>query len=139
MIGVWGPFPGVMLPHKWVVESGHSSTGQLIDYLIQSHPAYSTAQNSAQAASPAVSVYEHLNQQLDVIAKKQALADIAHLMKRLHMTPDHHGTRSPFADETMRGSISGLDLNSNGVDGLAVLYLAAIQALALGTRQILEA
>ncbi|KAF9948304.1 hypothetical protein BGZ72_009773 [Mortierella alpina] len=137
--GVWGPFHGVMLPDMWVGEGGQSSTGQLIDYLAQSHPAYSTALKLAQSAFPAVSVYEHLNQQLDIIARKQALSDIAHLTKKLHMTPDHHGNRSPFADETMRGSISGLDLNSNGVDGLAVLYLAAIQALALGTRQILEA
>ncbi|KAF9287362.1 hypothetical protein BGZ68_001918 [Mortierella alpina] len=137
--GVWGPFHGVMLPDMWVGEGGQSSTGQLIDYLAQSHPSYSTALKSAQTATPAVSVYEYLNQQLDIIAKKQALPDIAHLTKRLHLTPDHHGNRSPFADETMRGSISGLDLNSNSVDGLAVLYLAAIQALALGTRQILEA
>ncbi|KAF9998803.1 hypothetical protein BGZ79_007539 [Entomortierella chlamydospora] len=92
-----------------------------------------------QTASPAVSVYEYLNQRLEIIAQRQSLTDLAYLTKKLHMTPDHHGNRSPFADETMRGSIAGLDLNSDTVDGLAVLYLATIQALALGTRQIFAA
>ncbi|KAF8937042.1 hypothetical protein EDD21DRAFT_443514 [Dissophora ornata] len=137
--GVWGPFHGVMLPDMWVAEGGQSSTGQLIDYLTKSHPAYSEALKRAQSTNPTVSIYEYINQHLEAIAKRQSIANYAYLTKRLHMTPDHHGNRSPFADETMRGSISGLDLNSDNVDGLAVLYLATIQALALGTRQILNA
>lgn len=137
--GVWGPFHGVMLPDMWVAEGGQSSTGQLIDYLTKSHPAYNETLAKSQLTTPLVSIYEYLNQHLDTIAKKQSLNNIAYLAKKLHMTPDHHGNRSPFADETMRGSISGLDLNSNTVDGLAILYLATIQALALGTRQILDA
>ncbi|KAI1317255.1 hypothetical protein EDD11_008741 [Mortierella claussenii] len=137
--GVWGPFHGVMLPDMWVAEGGQSSTGQLIDYLTKSHPAYQEALQNAQNLDPAVSVYEYLNRHLEALAARQSLSDIAYLTKRLHITPDHHGNRSPFADETMRGSISGLDLNSNDVDGLAVLYLAIIQALAFGTRQILDA
>ncbi|KAF9186354.1 hypothetical protein BGZ51_007299 [Haplosporangium sp. Z 767] len=137
--GVWGPFHGVMLPDMWVAEGGQSSTGQLIDYLTKTHSAYDEALKRAQAFTPALSIYEFLNQQLETIAKKRSLPDMAYLTKQLHITPDHHGNRSPFADETMRGSISGLDLNSNTVDGLAVLYLATIQALALGTRQIVDA
>ncbi|KAK3840091.1 MAG: hypothetical protein JOS17DRAFT_711469 [Linnemannia elongata] len=137
--GVWGPFHGVMLPDMWVAEGGQSSTGQLIDYLTTSHPAYNEAVERASTSTPAVSVYEFLNQHLETVAKKRSLTNIAYLTKRLHMTPDHHGNRAPFADETMRGSISGLDLNSNTLDGLAILYLATIQALALGTRQILDA
>ncbi|KAG9061775.1 hypothetical protein KI688_006926 [Linnemannia hyalina] len=137
--GVWGPFHGVMLPDMWVAEGGQSSTGQLIDYLTKSHPAYNEAVERANASTPATSVYEFLNRHLETVAKKRSLTNIAYLTKRLHMTPDHHGNRAPFADETMRGSISGLDLNSNNLDGLAILYLATIQALALGTRQIFEA
>ncbi|KAK3838072.1 MAG: hypothetical protein J3R72DRAFT_387120 [Linnemannia gamsii] len=137
--GIWGPFHGVMLPNMWVAEGGQSSTGQLIDYLTKSHPAYNEAVERASASTPAVSVYEFLNQHLETVAKNRPLTNIAYLTKRLHMTPDHHGNRAPFADETMRGSISGLDLNSNTLDGLATLYLATIQALALGTRQILDA
>ncbi|KAG0276198.1 hypothetical protein BGZ95_007853 [Linnemannia exigua] len=139
VMSIWGPFHGVMLPDMWVAEGGQSSTGQLIDYLTTSHPAYNEAVERARASTPAVSVYELLNQHLETVAKKRSLNNIAYLTKRLHMTPDHHGNRAPFADETMRGSISGLDLNSNTLDGLAILYLATIQALALGTRQILDA
>ncbi|KAG0055700.1 hypothetical protein BGZ83_007708 [Gryganskiella cystojenkinii] len=137
--GVWGPFHGVMLPDMWVAEGGQSSTGQLIDYLTKSHPAYAEALEKAQASIPRKSIYEFLNCHLDALVKRQGLDHIAYLTKRLHVTPDHHGNRSPFADEKMRGSVSGLDLNSDNVDGLAILYLAAIQALALGTRQIVNA
>ncbi|KAG0199765.1 hypothetical protein BGX28_007005 [Mortierella sp. GBA30] len=137
--GVWGPFHGVMLPDMWVGEGGQSSTGQLIEYITKSHPAYNEAMNNAQLTAPSISIYEYLNGHIETIAKAQALPNIAYLTKRLHMTPDHHGNRSPFADETMRGSVSGLDLNSDTIDGLAVLYLATVQALALGTRQILDA
>ncbi|KAG0311053.1 hypothetical protein BGZ99_010415 [Dissophora globulifera] len=137
--GVWGPFHGVMLPDMWVAEGGQSSTGQLIDYLTKSHSAYDEALSKAKSAEPAVSVYEYLNQCLESLAAKQSLPHFAYLTKGLHLTPDFHGNRSPFADETMRGVISGLDLNSDNVDGLAVLYLAAIQALAIGTGQILNA
>ncbi|KAI7818365.1 hypothetical protein BC939DRAFT_415194 [Gamsiella multidivaricata] len=137
--GVWGPFHGVMLPEMWVAEGGQSSTGQLIDYITKTHPAYNEALRQSQSTTPAVSIYEHLNQHLEALAKKLFLGNAAYLTRRLHMTPDHHGNRSPFADETMRGSISGLDLNSDTVDGLAVQYLATIQALALGTRQIVGA
>ena len=139
LLGVWGPFHGVMLPDMWVAEGGQSSTGQLIDYLTKSHPAYPEALKRAQSATPPTSIYEFLNGQLEVIRKKQGVPNIAYLTKRFHMTPDHHGNRSPFADETIRGSISGLNLNNDNVDGLAVLYLAAIQALAIGTRQIVDA
>ncbi|KAG0028615.1 hypothetical protein BGZ82_008340 [Podila clonocystis] len=138
--GVWGPFHGVMLPDMWVAEGGQSSTGQLIDYLTKSHVAYPKALEQAQSATPkTLSIYEFLNQHLEQVAKNRKSCDYTYLTKRLHMTPDHHGNRSPFADETMRGSISGLDLNSDSVDGLAILYLATVQALALGTRQILGA
>ncbi|KAF9582715.1 hypothetical protein BGW38_010858 [Lunasporangiospora selenospora] len=137
--GVWGPFFGVMLPDMWVAEGGQSSTGQLIDHLTKSHPAYGLALLNAQSANPNLSVYEYLNQHLETVAKEGSAVNVAYLTRKLHITPDHHGNRSPFADETMRGSISGLDLNNDTLDSLAVLYLAALQALAIGTKQIIEA
>lgn len=123
----------------WVAEGGQSSTGQLIDYLTMSHPAYPEALKKAQSTTPKMSIYEFFNGHLEVVRNKRGVSNIAYLTKNYHMTPDHHGNRSPFADETIRGSISGLDLNNDNLDGLAVLYLAAIQALAIGTRQIVDA
>jgi ribulose kinase len=51
--------------------------------------------------------------------------------------PDHHGNRSPRADPTLRGMVSGLKL-SDSADALALLYLATVQAIAHGTRHIVE-
>jgi ribulose kinase len=51
--------------------------------------------------------------------------------------PYFHGNRSPRADPTLRGGISGLKL-SEGADALALSYLATIQAIAHGTRHIIE-
>jgi ribulose kinase len=56
----------------------------------------------------------------------------------LHVEPDHHGNRSPRADATLRGMVSGLTLGTD-LDSLARLYLATIQAVAYGTRHILDA
>ncbi|KAF9165803.1 hypothetical protein DFQ26_009327 [Actinomortierella ambigua] len=102
-------------------------------------PAYAQALDLAAAEQPALSIYTFLNRRVESLFKASSLPHLAYLTKTLHLTPDHHGNRSPLADETMRGLITGLDLHGNTVDGLALLYLATLQALALGTQQILEA
>jgi ribulose kinase len=62
---------------------------------------------------------------------------VAFLAEELHVLPYFHGNRSPRADATLRGGVSGLRL-SDTVDALAVLYLATIQAIAHGTRHIVD-
>lgn len=46
-------------------------------------------------------------------------------------------SRSPLADPKSKGMICGLTLSSNEKD-LALLYLAAVQSIAYGTRHIIE-
>jgi len=54
--------------------------------------------------------------------------EVAKLTNNLHVWPDFHGNRSPLADSTLKGMVSGLSL-SNTVEDLALLYLATLQAL----------
>lgn len=132
--GVWGPYFAAMVPGLWLNEGGQSATGALIDHVIRSHARGVEAE--AEAARTGRTVYELLNERLDALA---ATAEFpAALTRDLHVMPDFHGNRSPRADATLRGMVSGLRL-SDGIDDLALLYLATIQAVAYGTRHIIEA
>lgn len=52
--------------------------------------------------------------------------------------PHWAGSRSPDADPELTGAVVGLTFDTS-LDALARLYLAAVQALALGTKHILDA
>ena len=132
--GVWGPYFAAMAPGLWLNEGGQSATGALIDHVIRSHARGVEAE--AEAAHTGRTVYDLLNERLDLLS---AAAEFpAELTRDLHVMPDFHGNRSPRADATLRGMVSGLRL-SDGLDDLALLYLATIQAIAYGTRHIVEA
>lgn len=130
--GVWGPYYSAMIPGLWLTEGGQSATGALIDHIIQSHAQGDALQR--QASAQQTTVYALLNDRL-----RQLAPENQHLLTEdLHVLPYFHGNRSPRADPTLRGMISGLKL-SDSVDALAVLYLATIQAIAHGTRHIITA
>ncbi len=135
--GIWGPYYGAMLPGLWLNEGGQSATGALIDHIVTTHAAYPNLCAEAEAAGE--TIYQRLNTRLEHLAAARGLADLpAALTRRLHMLPDFHGNRSPRADASLRGMISGLALEA-GPDELALLYLAAVQAIAYGTRHIITA
>ena len=71
-------------------------------------------------------------------AKAHGVSFPGELTRHLHVQPDFHGNRSPRADPTLRGAVSGLVLSAT-VDDLALQYLAAMQAVAHGTRHIIDA
>jgi FGGY-family pentulose kinase len=133
--GVWGPYFSAMIPGLWLTEGGQSATGALIDHVIFSHAAAGPLAVEAKKAGR--TVYELLNDRLDALAKAERLTRPAELTHGLHVQPDFHGNRSPRADATLHGAVSGLRLAAT-VDDLALQYLAAIQAVAYGTRHILE-
>ncbi|WP_459773533.1 FGGY-family carbohydrate kinase [Asaia astilbis] len=131
--GIWGPYSEAMVPGTWLNEAGQSAVGSLIDFVISSHaqgPAL-----AAQAKAESRTVYELLNERLALL-EKDALP--GSLTAEFHVLPDFHGNRSPHADPTLKGMISGLSLSAS-IDDLARLYLATIQALAYGTRDIIAA
>ncbi len=133
--GVWGPYFSAMIPGLWLTEGGQSATGALVDHVIFSHAA--SVPLAAEAKRAGRTIYELLNDRLDVLAQAGGLKRPAELTRDLHLQPDFHGNRSPRADATLHGAVSGLRLSATA-DDLALQYLAAIQAVAYGTRHILE-
>lgn len=130
--GVWGPYYSAMVPGLWLTEGGQSATGALIDHVIRGHARGAELERAARAQGS--NVYALLNQRLNALAEGVP----PELTAELHVLPDFHGNRSPRADPTLRGMVTGLKL-SDSVDALALLYFATIQAIAHGTRHILSA
>jgi ribulose kinase len=124
-----------MIPGLWLTEGGQSATGALIDHVIHSHAA--APELRREAARTGKTLYELLNARVAALARAEKLAHPAELTRDLHILPDFHGNRSPRADPSLRGVISGLTLSAT-VDDLARLYLATVQAIACGTRHIVE-
>ncbi|WP_316980293.1 FGGY-family carbohydrate kinase [Shumkonia mesophila] len=131
--GVWGPYYSAMVPSLWLQEGGQSATGALIDHVIFSHAG--AAGLKVEAERSGRTVYALLNERLDRLAKDVDFP--AALTRELHVLPYFHGNRSPRADPTLKGVVSGLRLNDS-LDDLARLYLAAVQAVAHGTRHIID-
>ncbi|XP_028412955.1 FGGY carbohydrate kinase domain-containing protein-like [Dendronephthya gigantea] len=131
--GVWGPYYSAMVPDLWLNEGGQSATGKVIDHILETHPAWTELVEKAKQS--ACTVYEKLYSILEESAQDQE--HYALLTNDYHVYPDFHGNRSPIADPTLKGMVTGLTL-TNDLKSLAVLYLATIQALSCGTRQIIE-
>lgn len=131
--GVWGPYFSAVLPDFWLNEGGQSATGALIDHVIQSHPCYATLREQGKTQDK--TIYEVLNGLLRSMAGE---ADkVAFLTQDIHMLPYFHGNRSPRANPNLTGMLTGLKLSRTPED-MALHYLATIQAIALGTRHIIE-
>jgi FGGY-family pentulose kinase len=131
--GIWGPYYSAMVPGMWLTEGGQSATGALVEHVIDVHAR--GAELRARAAREKTTVFALLNAVLDELALKRPFP--AALTDELHVMPDFHGNRSPRADPTLRGMISGLKLTES-VESLALVYLATVQAIAHGTRHIID-
>lgn len=132
--GIWGPYKDAIVPQYFLHEAGQSATGLLLDELVKSHPAYGVAIRNCGLNRH---LYEHLSDVLKMMKEEQDLPTVHELTKDFHIWPDFHGNRSPLADHTLRGMMSGLTLTYDERN-LAVLYLAVLQSLAYGTRHIIE-
>jgi len=133
--GVWGPYFSAMIPDFWLTEGGQSATGALIDHTMHSHPAIHELQEISNKTGE--TIYGLLNRRLEELRRKNKFTHLSELSRNLHIQPDFHGNRSPRANPSLRGMISGLSL-SVSLDDLAIQYLATIQAVAYGTRHIIE-
>lgn len=133
--GVWGPYFSAMIPGLWLNEGGQSATGALIDHIIFS--SHHAEELKEKAKEKGTTVYSLLIKRLGKLAKKEDLDDIGLLTKDLHVLPYFHGNRSPRANPSLRGAVTGLTLSST-LNDLARLYLATIQSIAYGTRHIIQ-
>ncbi|KAH9894101.1 Pentulose kinase [Cubamyces lactineus] len=133
--GVWGPYKDVVFPGWWMNEGGQSSTGQLIDFMITTHPAYPRLKELAEKQNK--NIHEVLQAELEKLRVEEKVDNLTELTKDLHFYPDLHGNRSPLADPRMRGSIVGLALDSTLGD-LARKANVTLEAIALQTRHIVD-
>jgi len=128
--GIWGPYWGAMLPNYWLLEGGQSASGALIDHVIRGSSEYQVLRQRSEIEKR--TIYEILNDKVLELEAKNS-----DLMANFHILGYHHGNRSPRANPTLKGMISGLTLNEN-LDELAIHYLSAIQSIAYGTRHIIQ-
>ncbi|SON58111.1 Ribulokinase [Hartmannibacter diazotrophicus] len=121
--GVWGPYYGAALPGLWLFEGGQSVTGGLLDHVIR-------------LFGRGLEADAETHQR--IIARVQELrASEPDLGGGIHILPDFHGNRSPFANPHASGVVSGLTLDDS-FDGLCRVYWRACVAIALGVRHILD-
>ena len=107
--GIWGPYYSAMVPGMWLTEGGQSATGALIDHVIRSHA--QGAKLESEASQRNTSVYALLNERLDVLSRSVNFP--AELTREIHVLPYFHGNRSPRADPSLRGVVSGLKLSDD--------------------------
>jgi FGGY-family pentulose kinase len=125
--GVWGPYYGAMLPGLWLNEGGQNATGSLLDLVLQEKRLYGEL-----TAGGEESIFDILNREVAKLREE----DID-FNKYLNVLPYFYGNRSPRADPNLWGMIDGLRLEDD-VSSYARLYLSTIQALAFGSRHIIE-
>ncbi|KAJ7087257.1 hypothetical protein B0H15DRAFT_983301 [Mycena belliarum] len=133
--GVWGPYKDALFRGWWMNEGGQSSTGQLLDFMLTTHPAHSKLVEQGKAEGK--NIFVVLHDLLEKLRDEEKVASFTELMKDVHMYPDFHGNRSPIADPRMRGSIVGLALDST-LNDLARKYYLTLEAIALQTRHIVD-
>ncbi|WWC59468.1 uncharacterized protein I303_102024 [Kwoniella dejecticola CBS 10117] len=131
----WGPYRDAVFPGLWMNEGGQSSTGQLIDFMMQTHPAYPKLVELSKKTGK--STFELLGERLEEMLKEKDAPTLTHLTKDLHFYPDLVSNRSPLADPRMKGSIVGLTLDDSLSD-LAAKFNVTLEAIALQTRHIVD-
>ncbi|GAA5859802.1 hypothetical protein JCM8547_007034 [Rhodosporidiobolus lusitaniae] len=133
--GVWGPYKHAVFPGYWMNEGGQSSTGQLLDFMVDTHPASEKLKQLAKEKG--TNHFALLTELLEEMVKEKKAPFMSYLTRDMYLYPDLHGNRSPLADVDMRGMLIGMQLDKT-VGDLALRYYATGEAIALQTRQIID-
>ncbi|KAI5295127.1 hypothetical protein KEM52_002297 [Ascosphaera acerosa] len=134
--GIWGPYRDTIFPDRWMAEGGQSATGELLNFITETHPAHAEAVRSAERQG--LSIYSYLNEHLREMAARDGAPSVSHLCRHMFFYGDLFGNRSPLADPHMAGSLIGMS-SDKSVDSLARLYYVTLEFIALQTKQIVEA
>lgn len=111
--GFWGPFPNALIEGRWLVEGGQVSVDSVLDWL-------------------AGRLFG-----LDAAGHHALIAEAARLAPQetgLMVLDYWMGNRTPYRDAGLRGAVLGLTLGH----GRAEIYRAAVDALALGTVNVVR-
>ncbi|OYR07455.1 FGGY-family carbohydrate kinase [Brucella thiophenivorans] len=112
--GFWGPYPNALVDDYWLVEAGQVSTGSILNWL------------SGQIFCLNADEHKVLIQQASVAQKAgSGLLTLDYWM----------GNRTPYRDGHLRGAMLGLSLGH----GRADIYASAVDSIALGSANVLNA
>jgi ribulose kinase len=110
---VWGPYPSALTEGRWLVEGGQVSAGSSLTWLAERILGVDRTRLPS------------------LVGEATALPPLAH---GLLVLDNFMGNRTPLRDPKLRGAVLGLQLGTSP----AQLYRAAVEAVAYGTRQVLE-
>lgn len=80
-----------VFPSYWMNEGGQSSTGQLIEFTLRTHPAYGELQRRAKEEQR--DQFDILFDTLEALCAEEGLGkgEFTELTRHMHMYPDLHG------------------------------------------------
>jgi len=120
--GIFGTFPGAIVPGAEVVEAGQISTGSIIKWFVSN---FLSAEIKAEAETRGISIYDVLNEQAAKLPPgSEGLVVLEHWQ----------GNRTPWVDANSRGVIRGLTLKHTP----AHIFRAIMEGVVYGTQVILQ-
>ncbi|MBI9108998.1 MAG: hypothetical protein JEZ04_19805 [Spirochaetales bacterium] len=120
--GIFGTFPGAIVPGAEVVEAGQISTGSIIKWFVSN---FVSAEIKEEAESRGLSIYDVLNEQAEKLPPgSEGLVVLEHWQ----------GNRTPWVDANSRGVIRGLTLKHTP----AHIFRAIMEGVVYGTQVILQ-
>lgn len=93
IVGV--PLPLILFRLDWMNEGGQSSTGQLLDFMLETHPAWPKLLEMSKQKG--INHFVLLNDLLEEQMKETNAPFLTALTKNLHIYPDLHGTEVQLA------------------------------------------
>ena len=84
--GVWGPYRDTIIPDYWMAEGGQSATGELLKFVIETHPVFNQATSISESYH--TNIYEYLNEHLKEMVQEQQAPSMSYLARHLFFYGD---------------------------------------------------